>query len=304
MDITVIGATGFLGGHLIRRLHGRGHRVVGIARRAPAAAPDDPPRLSFLAADATAPGDWQSEVARAEAVVNLAGRSIAGRWSEGAKREIRASRIETTRRVVEALPGGRCRVLLNASGVGYYGDRGDEILSEGSSPGTGFLAGLAADWEAEALAAAAYGVRVVPMRFGVVLGTEGGALARMVPAFRSFLGGPLGSGSQWFSWIHVADLVEAIVFLLERDLLSGPVNLCAPEPVTQRDFAAALGRVLRRPSGLAAPAFLLRLALGEAAGLLLDSQRAVPARLLAHGFVFRHPALEPALADLLRKNPS
>ncbi len=304
MDIAVIGATGFVGRHLLRSLSARGHRLVGIARRAPAV-PADSERLSFLAADAATPGQWQTEVARAEAVVNLAGRTIAGRWSEGAKREIRASRIETTRRVVEALAGGgRCRVLLNASGVGYYGDRGDEILTEASSPGTGFLAGLAAAWEEEALAAAKAGIRVVPMRFGVVLGKDGGALSRMIPAFRSFLGGPLGSGAQWFSWIHLEDLLEAIAFLLDAVSLSGPVNLCAPEPVTQRDFAAALGRVLKRPSGLATPGFVLRLALGEAAELLLGSQRALPERLLANGFSFRYPALEPALAELLGKSAS
>ncbi len=305
MDIVVIGATGFVGRHMVRHLHGRGHRVIGIARRA-SNNTADPERLSFLAADAATPGDWQAEVARAEAVINLAGRTIAGRWSEQAKREIRSSRIETTRRVVEALalPGGRCRVLLNASGVGYYGDRGDEILTEASSPGTGFLAELAAVWEREALAAAKAGIRVVPMRFGLVLGKDGGALSRMLPAFRSFLGGPLGGGTQWFSWIHLEDLLEAVAFLLDADSLSGPVNLCAPEPVPQRDFAAALGRVLRRPSGFATPAFVLRLALGEAAELLLGGQRAVPERLLANGFSFRYSALEPALAELLGKRAS
>ncbi len=298
MEIAVVGATGFVGIPLLRHLHERGHRVTAVARRlrTPVAAL---PAAAFVSADATTAGAWQEELGRAEAVILLAGRSIAGRWSRQAKEEIRASRIESTRRVVEALRGGRCRILLHASGVGYYGDRGDDPLGEEEPPGRGFLAELARDWEAEARRAAEQGVRVVAMRFGVVLGSDGGALARMVPAFRAFLGGPLGSGRQWFSWIHIADLLAAVSFLLEVPALSGPVNVCAPEPVPQREFAAALGRVLGRPSFLPAPALALRLALGEAADLLLGSQRAIPRRLLEHGFRFRYPVLAQALEDLL-----
>jgi len=298
VEIAVVGATGFVGAPLVRHLHERGHRVTAIARGARAAAADLP-AAAFVSADVTAAGAWQEVVGRAEAVIHLAGRSIAGRWSRQAKEEIRSSRIESTRRVVEALAGGRCRVLLHASGVGYYGDRGDDPLTEEEPPGRGFLAELARDWEEAAQGAAEQGVRVAAMRFGVVLGSDGGALGRMVPAFRAFLGGPLGSGRQWFSWIHIADLLAAVSFLLDVPALSGPVNCCAPEPVTQRDFAAALGRALGRPSSLPAPAFALRLALGEAADLLLASQRAIPRRLLDHGFRFRYPALAQALEELL-----
>ncbi len=292
MEIAVVGATGFVGNHLVHHLHARGHRVTAIARgrRTDAAAL---PAAAFLA------GPWQEALREAQAVIHLVGRSIAGRWSRAAKEEIRSSRIASTCRVVEALRGGRCRLLLHASGVGYYGDGGDALLVEDSPAGTGFLAELARDWEAEARRAEELGVRVVAMRFGVVLGNDGGALPRMVPAFRAFLGGPLGSGSQWFSWIHIADLAAAVSFLLEGVELAGAVNFCAPEPVTQRDFAAALGRVLGRPSFFPAPAFALRLALGEAADLLLAGQRAIPRRLLEAGFRFRYPVLAQALEDLL-----
>jgi uncharacterized protein (TIGR01777 family) len=228
-------------------------------------------------------------------VVNLAGRSIFGRWNEAVKTEIRESRILTTRHLVQGLPSGKPVVLISASGVGFYGNRGDEVLTEDAPAGDDYLAGLSKDWEGEALAATAKGARVVLARLGVVLGKGGGAMAQMIPAFKSFLGGPIGNGRQWFPWIHLEDLSAAMLFLLERPEISGPVNLCAPDPVTNRDFAGALGRALKRPAFMPAPAFMVRLALGEFADVLLGSQRAVPKKLQQHHFGFRYPDIQSAV---------
>jgi uncharacterized protein (TIGR01777 family) len=211
------------------------------------------------------------------------------------KTEIRESRILTTRHVVQGLPSGKPVVLISASGVGFYGNRGDDVLTEDAPAGNDFLAGLSKDWERAALAAAEKGARVVLTRLGVVLGKGGGAMAKMIPAFKFFVGGPIGSGRQWFPWIHMEDLSAAMLFLIDRPEISGPVNLCAPEPVTNRDLAGALGRALNRPAVMPAPAFMVRMALGEFADVLLGSQRAVPQKLLQHHFDFRHPDIRSAV---------
>lgn len=186
-------------------------------------------------------------------------------------------------------------VLLSASGAGYYGSRGDEVLTEDAAAGEDFLARLAKEWEGEALAAAEKGVRVVVMRLGVVLGLGGGAMAQMIPAFKAFVGGPLGSGRQWFPWIHLHDLLAAMLFLIEHPELSGSVNLCAPHPVPNRDLAAALGQALNRPALVPAPAFMIRMSLGEFADVLLGSQRTVPKKLLEHQFSFKYPDIRSAV---------
>jgi uncharacterized protein len=294
MKIAIIGASGFVGTHLTDFLLNRNHQVVGLARSLRGKGFSHP-QHRFIAADATQPGPWQAALADVEAVVNLAGRSIFGRWNEAVKTEIRDSRILTTRHVVQALPPGKPVVLVSASGVGYYGSRGDDVLTEAAPAGDGFLARLSQDWEREALAAAAKGARVVVTRLGVVLGKGGGAMAQMIPAFKFFLGGPIGSGRQWFPWIHLHDLSAAVLFLIENPEISGPVNLCAPGPVANRDLAAALGRALKRPAGMPAPAFMVRMALGEFGGVLLGSQRAVPQRLLQHHFGFRYPEIQSAV---------
>lgn len=296
MKVFITGATGFIGSSLARRLLAAGHEVLGSARGAPPAALDHP-RGRFVAADTTRPGAWQELVAGCDAVFNLAGESIYGRWSAKRKRSMTESRTATTRQVAAALASGA--VLVSASGVGYYGDRGEELLTEEAAAGRGVLVGLATAWEAEALAAARAGRRVVVARLGVVLGRGGGALAQMVPAFKSFLGGPIGDGRQWFSWIHLEDLLSAFEFVLADPDIGGPVNFAAPNPVRHRELAHALGWVLHRPAIVPTPAFALRLALGEFAEVLLESQRAVPARLLAAGFRFRHPEIAGALASLL-----
>jgi uncharacterized protein (TIGR01777 family) len=298
MKILVTGASGFIGTHLTAFLLNRKHQVVGLAR-APRNEEFSHPKYRFIAADTTQPGPWQESLADVDAVVNLAGRSIFGRWNEAVKTEIRESRILTTRHVVQGLPSGKPVVLLSASGVGYYGNRSDDVLTEDAPAGDDFLARLSADWEREALAAATKGARVVLTRLGVVLGKGGGAMAQMIPAFKSFVGGPIGSGRQWFPWIHLEDLSAAILFLIEHPEISGPVNLCAPEPVTNRDLAGALGRALNRPALLPAPAFMVRMALGEFADVLLGSQRAVPQKLLQHQFGFRHPDIQSAVNEVV-----
>jgi uncharacterized protein (TIGR01777 family) len=233
-------------------------------------------------------------------LINLAGSSIFGRWSQEYKKQLRESRILTTRNLVEAIRPGSDTVLFSASGVGYYGFHDDEELDESSPPGDDFLAGLSSDWEAEALAAEKKGVRVVITRFGIVLGKTGGALQQMIAPFRWSAGGPIGDGRQWFSWIHVRDLVEAFVHLLARGELKGPFNFTAPHPLRNKDFSSLLGRVMGRPSWLPAPAFMIRLVLGEFGSVILKGQRVVPTRLMAAGFRFAHPEAEGALRDLLR----
>lgn len=294
MKILVTGASGFVGTHLTGFLLNRKHEVVGLARSLRNKGFSHS-KYRFIAADTAQPGPWQEALADVDAVVNLAGRSIFGRWNEAVKTEIRESRILTTRHLVQGLPSGKPVVLISASGVGFYGNRGDEVLTEDAPAGDDYLAGLSKDWEGEALAATAKGARVVLARLGVVLGKGGGAMAQMIPAFKSFLGGPIGNGRQWFPWIHLEDLSAAMLFLLERPEISGPVNLCAPDPVTNRDFAGALGRALKRPAFMPAPAFMVRLALGEFADVLLGSQRAVPKKLQQHHFGFRYPDIQSAV---------
>lgn len=297
MRVFIVGGTGFVGVNLANRLIARGDEVTVLGR-----GPERPRGLDravpVLAGDATVPGDWQQRLAGHEAVVNLAGASIFTRWTAGAKRAIRESRILTTRNVVDALPKGGGVTLVSTSAVGYYGFHGDEELGEDSGPGDDFLARLCVDWEAEALRATARGARVALTRFGMVLGPGGGVLGQMAPVFRAFLGGPLGSGRQWFSWIHVEDLFGGLLHILARPQSSGAYNLTAPGPVTNRELARELGRVLHRPALLPAPGFAVRLALGEFGDVLLEGQRVLPRRLLAEGYRFAHPGLAAALDDL------
>jgi len=289
------GASGLLGETLAAALNAEGITVRRLVRRAstgPQEIPWDPARgvLDPRALDGV------------DAVINLAGRRIApGRWTARARQEIIESRIQSTRLLVETMIGARRRppVFISASAVGFYGDRGDEVLTEDSGPGRGFMAEVATAWEREARRAPD-GVRVVCARFGLVL-ARGGFLAPLVAVFRFGLGGPLGDGRQWWSWVHIEDVAAAVLFALRTPSLSGPVNVVGPHPVPNREFARVLARVLRRPALLPAPAFALRLALGRqmADELLLSSQRVLPARLQAHGFRFRWAELEPALRDVV-----
>jgi uncharacterized protein (TIGR01777 family) len=274
-----------------------GHLVTGLGTSAshPLQSAE---HFTWVSADTTLAGTWQAAVSQADAVVNLAGRTILKRWSRAHKAQIVDSRMLTTRNVVSAMRG-EDKILISTSAVGYYGNRGDEVLGESSTPGTDFLARLSVDWEAAALDAEKRGVRVAIMRFGVVLGAGGGALAQMLPAFRMFAGGPLGSGRQWFSWIHMADLLAAIQFLLDHENTHGPYNFCAPGVVRQKDFARSLGAALGRPAVVPVPSPALRLMMGEVAGVLLASQKVRPDRLIADGFSFRFADVDSALADLV-----
>lgn len=300
MEITITGASGFVGTALTRLLLDNGHTVTGLGTSAshPMQSNDN---FTWVRADTTLAGTWQKSVNQADAVINLAGRTILKRWSEAYKAQIVDSRVITTRNVVSAM-GGAGKTLISTSAVGFYGNRGDQVLDEQSSPGTDFLARLSMDWEEAALDAEKQGFRVAIMRFGVVLGTGGGALAQMLPAFRMFVGGPLGSGRQWFPWIHMADLLAAIQFLLDHENTQGPYNFCAPEAVRQKDFARALGARLGRPAAVAVPSMVLRLMMGEVAGVLLASQKVRPDRLVSDGFSFRFADVDSALADLVSQS--
>ncbi|HXO20989.1 MAG TPA: TIGR01777 family oxidoreductase [Thermoanaerobaculia bacterium] len=300
MRVLITGGSGLIGLALARELASAGHEVV-ILTRDPGRLPPLPANVRGVGWDGVSPAGW-GELVSDSAIVQLAGENIgAGRWTAERKRRIRDSRVLSGEAVTAAIRAAdpRPRVLLQGSAVGYYGPCGDEEVGEDHPAGSDFLARVCVDWEASTAAAEGLGVRRVVLRTGVVLAREGGALPKVVLPFRLLAGGPLGSGRQWFPWIHLADEVGAIRFLLEDAEARGPFNLSAPNPVTSRELARELGRVLHRPSFLPTPAFALRLAMGEMADMVLAGQRAVPRQLLARGYPFRHPELGPALRDLL-----
>lgn len=303
MKILISGSSGFIGTALVEALAHEGHTVCRLVR--PQSARLGAPQGSAVRWDPLS-GEMDSAAAEGtEAVVNLAGASIAeGRWSEARKRVLRSSRVDATRQLVSALfrLARPPQVFVSASAIGYYGDRGDEELAEQSPAGNDFLATLARDWEAEAARAARFGARVVLLRFGLVLARHGGALPRMLLPFRLGLGGRLGSGKQWMSWLTLTEVVGIIRYALGAAALRGPVNAVTPNPVRNADFTGILGRVLRRPTLFPAPAVALRLALGEMAqALLLSSQRVLPRELEELGYGFEQPRLEPALRALLNR---
>lgn len=303
MKLVVAGGSGFIGRSLCRELVQRNHQVTVLARHPQQAAALLDPGVTTIGWDGLSRGAWERALDGADAVVNLAGESIAGgRWTQDRKEILRNSRIGPTRILVQALGtlSTRPRTLVNSSAIGYYGISDDRPLREESQPGSGFLADLCVAWEQEALKAEGLGLRVVRLRTGMVLGQQGGALPRMLPPFRMFLGGPVSPGTQWVSWIHHQDLAGIVQWALVNDRAQGPINGVAPEAVTMREFCRVLGKVLGRPSWLPVPEFALKLALGELATLLTTGQRVEPAAAQRGGFIFRFPALEQALADLLR----
>ncbi|MBP6833159.1 MAG: TIGR01777 family oxidoreductase [Deltaproteobacteria bacterium] len=298
MRVGVVGATGFVGKALVAALTERGDVVVAFSR--------DPARarktLARVADARSLEAITAEGVADLDAVVNLAGESIgAKRWDAEYKAAILESRVSTTRRVVDAIgaAGRRPQVLINASAVGFYGPRGDEEVTEATPSGDDFLSGVCREWEREAERVSSFGAREVRMRLGVVLGDGGGSLEKMLLPFKMFVGGPVGDGRQWFSWVHLADVVGAIVWALDHPTLHGAVNVTAPEPVRFRDFAEALGRRLRRPSWLPVPAFALRLAMGQMAEVVVTGQRAVPAALIADGYSFKYSRIDDALTTVV-----
>ncbi|MBI3321719.1 MAG: TIGR01777 family protein [Candidatus Omnitrophica bacterium] len=297
MRLLVAGGTGFIGAPLCRRLAQQGYRLF-VYTRSPGDYRDEP-GIEYLP---LRPDTWTHTLAGIGGVINLAGEPIAAsRWSAAQKQLIRASRVEMTRHLVEAMAEmpEPPPVLVSASAVGYYGARGDEELAEADAPGRGFLAETCQAWEAEARRAEALGVRVVRLRIGLVLGADGGALAKMVPPFRAYVGGPLGSGRQWVSWVHRDDVIGLVEWALTHPELAGAVNATAPQPVRMAAFCRELGRALRRPSWAPAPAPVLRLLLGEMADLLVTGQRVVPQAALQAGYPFRFPSLAEALSECL-----
>lgn len=296
MKIVVSGATGLIGSALGSRLIGVGHDVVALVRR-PVQAGERAIMWDPDEGTIDRPGLEGSDV-----VVHLAGENVFGRWTAAKQQRIRDSRVNGTRIVSEAIAGLKRRpaVLLAASAIGYYGNRGDEELTEQSTPGDDFLAQVAREWEAATTPAKQAGIRVVNLRFGVVLTPTAGAMARLLPPFRLGLGGPVGSGTQYLSWISLRDAVDAILHVWTATDIVGPVNITAPTPVTNREFAKTLGRVLGRPAVIPVPAFALKLAFGaEGADMLQGGQRVLPSRLLGSGFRFHDTAIEPALRHLL-----
>lgn len=302
MKILITGSSGLVGSALTRELLRAGHTVCRLVRPGISAATNRS-QQGFDVNWNSATGELGGAAVGADAVVNLAGASIAeGRWTPQRKQLLRTSRTETTRALVAALAkmAARPRVLISASATGYYGNRGDETLTEDSAPGIDFLSGIAKDWEAEAMKAEALGVRVVLARFGVVLARHGGAVPQMMRPFQFGVGGKIAGGRQWMSWITLDDTVAILRLMLEDEHIRGPVNVVSPQPVTNADFTKALAAALRRPALFPAPAFALRLLLGEMAdALLLSSQRVLPAQLQKLNYVFLHPDLKAALQAIL-----
>lgn len=298
MRVGVVGATGFIGRRLVSKLRARGDEVRVFSRDPARARKGFPPEVTCFALT-------EIDAARLsglDAVVNLAGESIADRrWNDAVKSEIRRSRVETTRRVVDAMAAAKPRpsALVNASAVGFYGPRGDEEVDESTPSGTDFLARVCAAWEAEAMRASEHGIREVRVRIGIVLGESGGTLAKMIPAFKMFVGGPVGRGDQRVPWVHLDDVVGLVLMALDDPAVRGAVNATGPAPVTFREFADAVGERLHRPAWLPVPGVMARLALGEFADAVLSGQRAVPKAALAAGYRFQYPTLREALRDVI-----
>lgn len=302
MAIVIAGGTGFLGRPLAHALARDGHEVVVLTRGRPEAVAGPRLRSMVWTPDGSA-GPWASTVSGAEAVVNLAGESIAKRWTAAQKRRIHDSRVRATRSLVAAIEQAAVApsVFVSGSAVGYYGPLGDEVATEDHPPGADFLARVAVDWEAEATRAQAH-TRIVLVRTGLVLERDGGALRKMLPPFQLGVGGPVGSGRQYWPWIHRQDWIDLVRFAIRLPSVSGPLNATAPSPVTNAAFARALGRALGRPAVIPTPALALKLLLGEMAeALLLSGQRAVPAKAEQLGYVFSFTQVDDALRSIFRR---
>jgi uncharacterized protein len=301
MKVFITGGLGFVGSHLSRTLLEDGHQITAIGRTERPAGMIEHPSFSYLAADTTKAGGWQKTVAEHDIVINLAGKSIFTFWTSTVKKQIYDSRILTTRNIADSLAGARNIIFFSTSAVGFYGDQGDQILTEEDPPGNDFLAGVSKDWEREALKARTESVRVILTRFGIVLGRDGGAMASMIPAFKLFLGGRLGDGRQWFPWVHLHDLIDAYRFAIDHPEVAGPANWCAPNPVRNKELTETLARKLNRPAKLPTPAFVLRTLLGDLGKTLLCSQRTQPTVLQKAGFRFSYGDINSALDQIIQE---
>ncbi|MBD2300913.1 TIGR01777 family protein [Nostoc sp. FACHB-87] len=305
MKVAITGATGLVGSRLVERLQTEGHQVLVLTRNAGFAQKVFPavnfPSVEIITYTPTTSGTWQDAVSGCEAVVNLAGEPIGeGRWTAERKQEILNSRQLGTQKIVEAIAkaNSKPRVLVNTSAIGFYGTSETATFDEASVSGNDFLAQVCQAWEAEATKVKDAGVRLVILRFGIVLG-KGGALAKMIPPFQMFAGGPIGSGRQWFSWIHIDDVVNLILQALSKSDMEGVYNATAPNPVRMNDLAQTVGTVLNRPSWLPVPAFAIEALLGDGAIVVLEGQQVLPKRTLESGFTYQYPNLQPALKQIL-----
>jgi uncharacterized protein len=307
MRVFVAGGTGLIGTRLVRRVLERQDSVVLLTRRPSAAQDRFGDGCKTFEGDPMQTGSWMDAIAECDAVINLVGEGIFNRrWNQEFKTLLRESRIKSTENVVKAIaknpktPSGNNKVLVNSSAIGYYGPRGEEELTENDPPGNDMMAQLCVDWEKAARGAEATGARVAIVRTGVVLDKEGGALPQMLKPFKTIgIGGPVGSGKQWVSWIHQADIVGIFLSALDRSEAAGPINGTAPNPVTNKELAKAQGRALHRPAFLPAPGFMLRLALGEVATVVTTGQRVLPKKAFGLGYAFEFPTIDSALADVL-----
>jgi len=302
--VVISGGTGFIGRRLAARFLMDGHDVVVLTRLRSVRSASGVASPRFVQWDARTLGSWVGSMEGAMAVINLAGESIgARRWSERQRARIVASRLDATSAIVDGLSQLRTKpqVLVNGSAVGFYGNTGDVEITENSKKGTGFLADTVDRWEREARRVEALGIRLVLLRTGVVLGWGGGALSRMLVPFRLFFGGPLGSGRQWFPWIHIDDVVEIILFSVREGTIEGVLNAVAPNPTTMKEFCRDLGRALNRPSWMPVPELALQLMLGEMSEMILGGQKVVPSRLIQAGLRFQYPELDKALSSVVRQ---
>jgi len=304
MKIAITGATGFVGSRLVEKLTDQKHQIVILTRNPEKAkrifSETKYPNLEIVAYKLTESGDWQQKISGCDAVVNLAGEPISERWTPEHKKAILESRQMGTQKVVEAISNANPKpgVLINASAIGYYGTSETAIFDENSPSGNDFLAQVCQVWEAEAKKVKEVGVRLVILRLGIVLG-KGGALAKMIPPFQLFAGGPIGSGRQWFSWIHREDLVNLIMEALKRPDMEGTYNATAPNPVRMTQLCKTLGEVIHRPSWLPVPDFALEILLGEAEKVVLEGQQVLPLATEAIGFQYQYPQLKPALQNII-----
>ena len=305
MRVFVTGGTGLVGSRMVPKLLARGDSVAVLTRRADHARQALGPQIDVVPGDPMVPGDWMDRIDDCDGVIHLAGENVfAKRWNERFKQMLVDSRVKSTRNVADALmrkprrADGSPKVLVNASAIGYYGAHGDEEVNEDTPPGTDFLARLCVEWEKEARRVETAGVRSAQVRVGIVLDSKGGPLQKMLTPFKLFAGGPVGSGRQFMSWIHVEDVTNLFIFALDNGAASGPLNGTAPEPVTNKEFSRALGRSVHRPSFVWTPGFALILALGDVAEVVTTGQRVLPRRPLALGFAYRYPTLGEALREL------